>query len=312
MYIVHLVTPVLLSTLLSIAALPQAKAFCRLRVGGGNSQECQTEGTPLKWEQRCIRYAIYEGGSKFLSATQVQRIVAASFETWNTVRCNAGELVGLQARLETQPSSCDIPQYNQTEGNANTVIFVQRGWDEESGRGYSAKALAVTKVWHGRNSGEIFDVDIEINEDTAGPLGACDDPDKVNCDFIDLQNTLTHEIGHLYGLGHPPLSQPGAEATTMFPGSKSDESETSKRTLAQDDINGLCAVYPENTLDAMCTDNPKGGLLLECGTDTGGCGCAVPGLDNHRQRSPLFWLMPLAFIVVFAIRSAKRLRQSLR
>ncbi|BDG07001.1 matrixin family metalloprotease [Anaeromyxobacter paludicola] len=65
----------------------------------------------------------------------------------------------------------------------------------------------------------------------------CTDYGQANCLFIDVQNTVTHELGHVLGLDHPPLAGATMSATAT-PG------ETSKRVLAASDVAGICTAYP--------------------------------------------------------------------
>ena len=54
--------------------------------------------------------------------------------------------------------------------------------------------------------------------------------------FYDVQNILTHELGHALGLGHSA----NTEATMYY---SADLGETKKRDLHTDDLNGYWAIY---------------------------------------------------------------------
>jgi MYXO-CTERM domain-containing protein len=88
-------------------------------------------------------------------------------------------------------------------------------------------------------------------------------------------NTAVHEIGHLVGLDHS--LEPGAtmEATAAL-------GEIQKRDLSEDDLAGLCDMYPAGEGPVTC---PPARPLEECGEapvrDDGGapiaCGCGASG-----------------------------------
>ena len=108
-------------------------------------------------------------------------------------------------------------------------------------------------------------------------------------DRHDLQNALTHEIGHLLGLDHscffgsapapndhtgqpiPDCANATASvlATTMFPSANPGDVE--KRTLEPDDRAGVCGIYPAAATPcppgAACTCPPPG---TDAGQDAGG------------------------------------------
>lgn len=165
--------------------------------------------------------------------------------------------------------------------------------------------LAITKLWYGTQSGEIFDVDIEINEDTVSNLGICPDQDSSTCQKVDLQNLLTHEVGHYFGLAHPPKEQSGSQDTTMHPRT-SEQGEIAKRSLEADDIAGLCAIYPEGSLSSSCDYTPRGGLSLECGDDSG-CNCSLPGAyAKNTQRPGTAFICLSALLAACCLRSRKK------
>jgi hypothetical protein len=132
--------------------------------------------------------------------------------------------------------------------------------------------VALTTVLYDPDSGRIMDADIEVNGwDGVGPgaslssgssgpphgwyftcekqaaWSSCTTYDQPGCYYIDLQNTLTHEVGHFVGLAHPCegvvcSSQPQLRPLTMYPDTAPGDVE--KRTLAADDVAGVCDIYP--------------------------------------------------------------------
>jgi len=100
----------------------------------------------------------------------------------------------------------------------------------------SAGAIAVTNVW-GYFSGppqtrELVEWDMLLDEtDFAWGIGAADK--------MDLQNIVTHELGHSAGMGD--LYESKCNQQTMF--GYSTEGETSKRDLADGDITGITKLY---------------------------------------------------------------------
>ncbi|NJK89924.1 MAG: hypothetical protein HC923_11390 [Myxococcales bacterium] len=102
-----------------------------------------------------------------------------------------------------------------------------------------------------RNTGEMLGADILLHErftflDAVG--GLCDPNGQGRP--TDLQNTMTHEVGHMVGLDHPPLDPPFDQSTMAF---NSGRCETSKRTLEADDEDGICTVYPSGLASVPCS-----------------------------------------------------------
>jgi MYXO-CTERM domain-containing protein len=156
--------------------------------------------------------------------------------------------------------------------------------------------LALTSVLYFPDTGRIVDADIEMNgwdgvdRDTAIVAGAssapahgwyftCDAPEGLprcatygqqDCYYADLQNTLTHEVGHFVGLRHVcnggdetdlPACEPKYAQITMYPSTA--PGDVTKRTLDEDDVAGVCAIYPSSDGDGD--------------GDGGGCGCGAGG-----------------------------------
>lgn len=197
-------------------------AYCR-EAGAFVRTRGQNDGPYLWWGEKEIGYVLDSNGSDDVSMDDLLGEVKASFQTWQDVKCSyleftfEGEATGRKAG------------YNQTPGAENTNLLI---WYETSSDWrYQDGIIAVTTNTFDPYTGEIFDTDIEFNGSefsfTAGNSHV----------LTDLRNTLTHELGHFVGLDHSPLPE-----STMY--STAPAGETSKRTLSDDDINGICAIYP--------------------------------------------------------------------
>ncbi|MFY0574771.1 myxosortase-dependent metalloprotease, MXAN_2677/MXAN_2678 family [Cystobacter fuscus] len=112
--------------------------------------------------------------------------------------------------------------------------------------GHGGGILGLTTTTYGLGSGKIFDADIELNAAPAGrgflfttvDSPPCDGSQTSGCVSADVQNTVTHELGHVVGLDHVP-EQPGSTMEpSAFPG------ETNKRIIDVGSIAGFCDAYP--------------------------------------------------------------------
>jgi MYXO-CTERM domain-containing protein len=150
--------------------------------------------------------------------------------------------------------------------------------------------VALTSVLYDPRSGRIYDADIELNgwdglgsgdllatplpdhgwyftcQDDPQPLTTCTrygqpDPGQPDCKYIDLRNTLTHEVGHFVGFAHVPPHLAGAPQDTW----STMEEHTGPgviwmRSLAPDDVAGVCAVYPPSGGGCGCGSGGAGGM----------------------------------------------------
>jgi MYXO-CTERM domain-containing protein len=261
--------------LMLVAALTadHASAFCRMTTDGGTQVgdvPCVEDGEFLEWPVACLSYAIDERGSSWMSFSDVQTAIDTSFATWENQICRDGELVDL-VFTRWDSSTCQRAEFRNPGGNVNTIAFLDP-WENQCGIEFSRNAFAVTIVWHNTTTGEIFDADMMINE-ALGPYARCPDSGcepgtPGNPGPVDLQSIVTHEAGHFIGIGHSNV-----DGATMLPSSA--RTEVSKRTLAQDDIDAVCEIYPPGNLDASCNPNVVGGLDLNC-EDDGPPNCTDP------------------------------------
>lgn len=194
------------------------------------STECVLSGTPLRWAGGCLTVNVQSSGapSAGISADAAEASVRRGLATWLTVDCGVGA-PSIAAELGRRVS-CDRAEYSTDHHNANIVMFREGEWPYPG----SADALGVTRLRFDleRAPGEIWDADIELNAVTE-PLAA----GSPKSNQVDLDSLVTHELGHLFGLGHS--LEAGA---TMMAGYV--KGSTALRTLSPDDIAGICAIYP--------------------------------------------------------------------
>jgi hypothetical protein len=269
---------VLLSSSLALAVVPSsANAWCQMTTAQSGSfrpDECDTINTPLFWRRPCIHYAVQADGARDFSEERALAIIDTSFQTWMDVRCD-GQPLDLSVQRRDERISCDAAEYNTGAGNVNSIVFIQ---DWSSREGYDSRAFALTTVWHSISSGEVYDADIEINEEI-GVYADCDPMDGCDEGRIDLQNVLTHEIGHFFTMAHSDNN-----ISTMW--WMADPGDIDKRILRTDDIEGICTIYPPGSITAECDFTERGGFSGECGGGEGGC-CST---SRARDGTPFDWV----------------------
>jgi Matrixin len=135
--------------------------------------------------------------------------------------------------------------FNTWDGNTTADLFVYDGettnstmeFNEENsvfwGPISNTNVIAVTNIWINRRSREIVETDIQMNTLLDWGIG--------NEEAFDIQNIITHEAGHVCGLGD--LYNRPASELTMF--GSSSENETKKSSLGQGDVLGLQKLYGE-------------------------------------------------------------------
>lgn len=228
-------------------------------------QETTSEGVGLHWDVFQISYRIHEAGSVDVPGTAEFDAVHRSFRTWQDEDCLPVTFTYAGPTDDTHVG------YDQTRAVGQDNLVLWR--DDAATWSHSRTVIGLTSVTFDTRSGEIVDADIELNGadfDFATVSGSSGGKGFVT----DVENAVTHEIGHLLGLGHSPV-----RAATMF--ARSDPGDIEKRTLANDDVDAICTVYAD---------------------DGGGGGCSAasgPGGDGA------FWLL-LALVAVLGGRRARR------
>ncbi|MDP1829994.1 MAG: myxosortase-dependent metalloprotease, MXAN_2677/MXAN_2678 family [Archangium sp.] len=152
-------------------------------------------------------------------------------------------------------------------------------WEHANG------ALAITSTFYDHATGRISDSDVEFNTPgfllTTVDSPVCVAPNfNLTCVASDIQNTMTHEAGHLLGLTHSP-DPASTMALRAVPG------ELSKRVLDADSTRFICNVYPAGKAARGCQEAFDGelGKAAGCATMPGAALAVLALLLARRWRS---------------------------
>lgn len=160
---------------------------------------------------------------------------------------------GILPTLVVERGPDDPIGYRRSGRNKNTVRFAPGGDPLANG------ALAITVITFDAHAKEILDADVVLNGEHGFAFFDHDARDE-GMQTYDLQNVLTHELGHLLGLGED-MSDVDA---TMY--AFSQPGETGKRDLEVVDKNSIAALYNEE---------------FDSDVDGGCGGAAIAGYDGE-------------------------------
>jgi hypothetical protein len=276
-----------------------------------------TSGTahPMCWPRPDLHLNLAAGVSlpdldsaAFIAAAQ------AAAAAWNEASLTPeGRCTQLQLIIDVTADA----RADATKDEHNWITFRQDMWrrqpceptPEDDCRPYDASVLAVTSTYARSNNGTIVGGDIEING-TVRWADLVAEP-ALRANRYDLQNALTHELGHFIGLDHTcylpskrprpidnqgdPVPDCGADssaaimATTMY--ASSQVGDIGKRDLSEDDVRAVCDLFPA-------------GGRLSCAPDaTGGdSGCTFAGRSDARG----VWGLALALAALVIARRHRR------
>jgi hypothetical protein len=288
---------------LSLGALVVASAegYVRSRTSKNNS--------PIRWSGNCAYVTTDSAFTPDVSSDDLIATVDAAVTTWNSTGCS-------YFTLNLDPPEAGGSAIMERPIGKNFIVFRQDEWCPPDDREpcYDSSATALTTVFYidkpsDSHNGQILDADIELNDvNFAFTVDDTRPPNAGGRTVADIQNTLTHELGHLLGLDHtcydgwnpceangyckaihvacqseddciphddqgqriPRCSDPLPTAVTdatMY--NYAQAYDTSKRTLTQDDVNGVCSIYPLAQDPGVCSRVDTSGSSGSCSATVG-------------------------------------------
>lgn len=282
-----------LLTLVPTAVFAQDAHYARLRAQRGG--EC------IAWQDRAFVYTVDAAGSAQVPGGQEFAAIDASFAAWQAAAEVCSDLTFTRAEPMTDAT---IGYDEEAASNANVLLFretrcrdvvpagdpcVEAGNCPNTYRCWNRGdfTIALTLTSYTSPGGVILDSDIELNASprldgtrfffTTVDAPACDPAEPhAGCVGNDVQNTVTHELGHALGLDHVERVGSTMEATAPV-------GETSKRILDPGTRRGLCDVYPRSRPAPSCLPDARNDdqvMVLGRGTPglpTFGCDTAASG-----------------------------------
>jgi hypothetical protein len=279
-----------------IGAQAEAQSFLRTTVEG-------QPDLPLFWTTRCMEYRVGIQGSPTTPGRTEDAAIDAAVASWQhaanscgngwqfvrgapvpVAEYHLGPVKGTppQVQILFRELSCEdvVPDGDDCEADPRTAHTLCAN-KYQCMFGDDPTVIGLTTVTYSPKTGEIIDADIELNAAPVyklnlpgklftavdGPKCTGAEPVPGTCVEYDIQNTLTHELGHALGFDH--VMNP---ASTMF--ASADIGEVSKRIIDSGTLRGFCTVYGKMK-DGECVASSEQPLQPPAPV-TGGCSAAPP------------------------------------
>lgn len=205
--------------------------------------------SPIVWSTMPVPFEVNGANTLGLDPDGVVFAAVSAAGAWLRVEGTEAELNFTGSSSVTEPGHDGV-----------NSIFFTTDWESDS------SLLALTTVWS-ETDGNAVGFDIRINaRHHAWTLDGAEDPE-----MNDLQNTLTHELGHAMGFGHLE----DVPSATMYPSASAGE--TGKRDLDTADMELAIGVYPDGTVTIVEGEPYEPLAAALCGTRTG-APLAIPSL----------------------------------
>ncbi len=270
-----------LAVVVIFAALP-ASAFLRETTGGD-----PTTGTCLWWGGRSVTYEVNPVGltsTTCPAAVDAELAVSTAVGLWadatyagTTVPCTDFHFAGGAAstRRAIGNDGHNLIVFRKGPCGTGKTPSVDNCWSHGS-----PGIIALTTTTEDDVTGQLLDADVELY--SWDGLGSPDGTSGWNfgcggaATGVDITSVVAHESGHMLGLDHVCTDEFGPAfnvcnrdpGTSLAPIMRPQVGSASQRTLAQDDVNGICSIYPKGAATRTCPP------VQQRGSSHGGCSSA--------------------------------------
>lgn len=235
-----------------------------------------SRGAELHWATPSVTLTLDPDAPSALGEARAAAALAAACAAWSN-------LPESKVALRVGPPSEGV--------RVNHVRFRQRDWP------HGSEMLAYTVLEAHVQSGVVVSATIEVNEQHH--LFSTDDEPGRDAEVYDLAAVLTHELGHVLGLGHSAELE-----ATMYPSTA--PWDTHQRQPIADDREGLAHLYAAVSFEepAEAPATPAATQPAEMPPLATGRGCSVASSSGAGGAWP--WLFALACL---AWRQSRRHRR---
>ena len=201
-----------------------------------------SKGHQLHWEPGDCTFTYFidaKGMPDIADDTEID-IINGQVDKWNALDCTVLEWTygGLQENA--------VSEIDET----NIVLFVEEDWGAHKPEEVANidSWVAFTLLTFDPNTGVIFDADLLVNLDLFSYAHCSGEPEETG--KVDLEYTILHEWGHMFGLAHSDDS----DAIMQDQARRCEDGADT--TLTQDDIDGICAYYADEKWNELCLNPP--------------------------------------------------------
>ncbi len=255
---------------------PQTRTASRNRTDGSNGDGL---GPYLYWDDSHLPIPYYFSAPTLRGLDTFAKSIDASFETWREV----GDI-----KIELISMGCSTSVRNENDG-INNIILLTNDWP------FDPAAIAITRNFYvsgvGDRAGMILDSDILLNGvhhrfTTTNEIGK-----------HDVQNIVTHEAGHFFGLGHE--GSPADPDAVMY--AVASPNELKKRVLGATDLVAIREAYRGNVRKLGHLSSP-----CQLGLPSSSCGAVHSSSSVPLGNFVLALFAPLFLVVRMLYRTLRR------